>query len=704
MFDPLKHTSPRTKFLLFALILILLPSAILSYLGVRSVDEKASSLRASYRNTVALLRDKVDQEISHIEDSIRQRSMKTFPGADGQVRLEQWLSMIDSEFIAFRNPFLLDRSGGVITDLVRSHWTPGSHRRPTVSHQFSENLQAAETAEFARNDMEGAIQLYRAILESNVSSEEAAILHSRIARCYLKGERHREGIREYHIILAPRFSSSFIGTVPAQVVALSQIAEGYRSIGSAAPNDSITLILFQYILAHPWDLSDGGFQYYVNLVGAEVESAAHRTPAQAPARATIAALRNKASHVQNQIQFVESMRRELLPQLNLDFFNGDNSRAGPFHILVRNNNLLCQLAYFRLASGSQRNEPLLMGFEIDPEYFATQLLSEAARSVESGETVAFGILDERDSVISVLCNRAVQRPLVVESFPEVFRGWKVAIFDTEGRSIEKVIDTERNMYLLLLLSIVSVLVIGVVVTLRAAAHEMEVSRTKAEFVSSVSHELKTPLALIRMFGETLESGIVTDELKRKEFYSIIRKESERLTHLIDNVLDFSKMDAGNKEYHYEEADIVDVVRNTVEAYMFHIRDIGFVVERRYPEESLIARFDTDAISQAILNLLSNATKYSDDRKVIRISVERDAGFAAVSIEDEGVGIPKEALEKIFEKFYRVHNEKTKETRGTGIGLTLTKHIVEAHGGTIEVQSELGKGSTFTMKIPLAQKA
>jgi len=704
MFERLKHTSPKTKFLLFALVLILLPSAILCYLGVRSVDEKANNLRASYHNTVALLRERVDQEVSRLEDSIRQRSMRTFPGAERQVRLRQWLGVIDSEFAAFRDPFILDRSGGVITSVVASHWTRESQRRPTPSRQFSEDLHVAEAREFVQNDLDGAIRLYRDMLQRIVLPGERAILLSRIGRCYFKSERYREGISEYQMILASSVSESFIGAVPTPIIALSQIAEGYRSVDATAQRDSITLILFQYILAHPWDLADGGFQYYINIVSAEVESVAHRISTQSTSQSTIAALRKDEYRVREQIQFVESIRREVIPQLNLDFFYSDNSRASLSHSVVSRNGVPHQLGYFRLTSTASHTEPLLLGYEIDPQYFATQLLTEASRSVESGETIAFGILDQRDSVISVLGDHSVRRPLVAENFSEAYRGWKVAIFDIAGRSIEEVIDSERNTYLILLLSIVTVLVVGVVVTLRAAAHEMEVSRTKAEFVSSVSHELKTPLALIRMFGETLESGIVNDELKRKEFYSIIRKESERLTHLIDNVLDFSKMDAGSKEYHCEEADLVEVVRDTVDAYMFHIRDMGFVVERHFPGEPLIARFDPDAISQATLNLLSNATKYSDERKVIRISVAGNADSVAVSIEDEGVGIPKEALGKTFEKFYRVHDGKTKEARGTGIGLTLTKHIVEAHGGTIEVESVAGKGSKFTMRIPLAPHA
>jgi signal transduction histidine kinase len=276
----------------------------------------------------------------------------------------------------------------------------------------------------------------------------------------------------------------------------------------------------------------------------------------------------------------------------------------------------------------------------------------------------------------------------------------VALFDQDGKSIEQLVGRERQFYLMLFAGIIVIMLTGIVFTVRAVIHEAEMSRIKSEFVSNVSHELKTPLALIRMFGETLDTGIVTDEKKRREFYSIIRKESERLTHLINNVLDFSRMDTGVKEYNFEEADLVEVVRSSLEAYKFHIRDLGFEINSKLPKKLVISKIDKDAISQVLLNLLSNAVKYSDERKYICVEVLKNSTSALISVTDHGEGIPKDRLKKIFDKFYRVHTTQTDNTRSSGLGLTLAKHIVEAHSGTIEIESEVGKGSTFTIKIPL----
>ena len=259
---------------------------------------------------------------------------------------------------------------------------------------------------------------------------------------------------------------------------------------------------------------------------------------------------------------------------------------------------------------------------------------------------------------------------------------------------------EKQLYLILFMGIIVVMLIGIVIVIRAVIHESEVLRMKSEFVSNVSHELKTPLALIRMFGETLDEGIVTDENKRKEFYSIIRKESERLTHLINTVLDFSRMDAGIKQYNFEETDLINVVRNSLEAYKFHIRSKGFEIIYELPDESVMLKIDKDAISQAFLNLLSNAVNYSEENKIISVNVHKNSVSALISVTDNGIGIKKEEFKKIFDKFYRIPATNGKEKRGSGLGLTLVKHIIEAHGGTIEVDSEIGNGSTFTISIPL----
>ncbi len=230
--------------------------------------------------------------------------------------------------------------------------------------------------------------------------------------------------------------------------------------------------------------------------------------------------------------------------------------------------------------------------------------------------------------------------------------------------------------------------------------ELRLSRLKSDFVANVSHELKTPLALIRLFAETLELGRVPSEEKARQYHRIINKESRRLTQLINNILDFSRIEAGRKEYRFVRGDVAAVVRDVVEAYRFPIEQQGFSLELDLADELPELAMDPEALSQALINLINNALKYSPDEKQIRIAARRDGERILVSVTDAGIGIPHAEQKKIFEKFYRAESSLVHTTKGSGLGLALVRHIVEAHGGEVEVESAPGQGSRFTLVLPL----
>ncbi|HXK12394.1 MAG TPA: HAMP domain-containing sensor histidine kinase [Vicinamibacteria bacterium] len=229
--------------------------------------------------------------------------------------------------------------------------------------------------------------------------------------------------------------------------------------------------------------------------------------------------------------------------------------------------------------------------------------------------------------------------------------------------------------------------------------ELRLSRLKSDFVANVSHELKTPLALIRLFSETLELGRVPTEEKKKQYHGIINKESRRLTQLINNILDFSRIEAGRKEYRLVRADLGAVVRDVVEAYRFPIEQLGFVLELDVAEDLPEMEIDPEALSQALINLLNNAIKYSPQERSIRVSARREGDRVLVTVKDRGIGIPKSEQKRIFEKFYRVESSLVHATKGSGLGLALVQHIAEAHGGRVEVASAPGEGSAFTLSLP-----
>ncbi len=241
---------------------------------------------------------------------------------------------------------------------------------------------------------------------------------------------------------------------------------------------------------------------------------------------------------------------------------------------------------------------------------------------------------------------------------------------------------------------------GIYLTHRNVSKELALARLKSDFVSNVSHELRTPLSLIRLYAETLELGRISNPEKYQEYYQTIRKESERLTGLINNILDFSRIEAGRKEYEFRETNLQELVRNTLESYRYQIEQSGFTFEEQIDDQVPPLRVDRESIARSLLNLVNNALKYSQDRKYIGVNLYRQQSSVKLEVVDHGIGIPADEQSKIFEKFYRVGDPLVHNTKGSGLGLSLVRHIVKAHGGDVAVDSEPGRGSRFIITLPL----
>jgi two-component system phosphate regulon sensor histidine kinase PhoR len=269
-----------------------------------------------------------------------------------------------------------------------------------------------------------------------------------------------------------------------------------------------------------------------------------------------------------------------------------------------------------------------------------------------------------------------------------------------GPTIEELAQDRfyRNMLLIGLLDLVIIAAVWVVY--RAVRREMELAQLKADFVSNVSHELRTPLSLIRMFGETLEMGRIPNEEKKQEYYNTIVRETERLSRLVNNILNFSRIEAGKKEYERVPVDLNVVVRRVLASYESHLEHHGFKVQAELSKLLPTIQADPEAVSEALLNILDNAVKYSEKEKFIRIATGGAGERVFVEVEDRGIGIEPPHQKKIFDKFYRVSSGLVHDTKGSGLGLTLVRHIMDAHKGEVSVRSQPGSGSTFRLSFPI----
>ncbi len=295
------------------------------------------------------------------------------------------------------------------------------------------------------------------------------------------------------------------------------------------------------------------------------------------------------------------------------------------------------------------------------------------------------------------------KPEVMRKFDDGFRGLALGI-KYQGTSVEALGQTWVHRSFLIL-GILSLMIIGgLVLTKHIVSKEMALARLKSDFVSNVSHELRTPLALIRLYAETLELGRITTREKKQQYYRIIRKESERLTALINNILDFSRIEAGRKEYEFRETDIAELVHNTLDSYRYQIEQQGFEFEEKIDSNLPAVPVDCEAIARALVNLVNNALKYSTDEKFLGVKLYRENGVLKLEVLDHGIGIARRDQSRIFEKFYRTGDPLVHNTKGSGLGLSLVRHITQAHGGEIAVESTPGKGSKFTLSLPVASAA
>ena len=234
--------------------------------------------------------------------------------------------------------------------------------------------------------------------------------------------------------------------------------------------------------------------------------------------------------------------------------------------------------------------------------------------------------------------------------------------------------------------------------------EIASAKVRTEFVESVTHELKTPLSSIRMFAETLRHRAPADGPLHAECVDTIIGESERLARLVDNVLDFSKIEQGRKIYRMAPVELSRVVESVVRTMRYPLERKRFSLEVVVDPDLPAIAADADALEQAILNLLSNAVKYSGEAREIRLRVDRDGDDAVIRVQDKGVGIAPEEHRRIFERFYRAPAPASGETTGAGLGLTLVEHIARAHGGSVAVESAPGQGSTFSIRLPIGGPA
>jgi signal transduction histidine kinase len=291
-----------------------------------------------------------------------------------------------------------------------------------------------------------------------------------------------------------------------------------------------------------------------------------------------------------------------------------------------------------------------------------------------------------------------ETPAFTGFFPENFPPWRVEVFQDEG--IGRGTPLYRNVFFWIILALLTIVFFGSGLIIRTIVQEVNLLNLKSEFIASVSHEFKTPLTAMGAILERLLSNEIKDPKKVQEYYRTLNHDSERLKRLVKNVLDFTKIEDGKREYRLMATDIAWLVRQAVDNFEKENELAGFRVETRIDESIPPVSADEDALRQALHNILDNAAKFSRREKNIDVAVTRRQDRVEIAVEDRGIGIPENEQKKVFEKFYRGKQASSVSPTGTGLGLTLVKHIMDAHGGDVVIRSQPGNGTRVVLILPL----
>jgi two-component system, OmpR family, phosphate regulon sensor histidine kinase PhoR len=338
--------------------------------------------------------------------------------------------------------------------------------------------------------------------------------------------------------------------------------------------------------------------------------------------------------------------------------------------------------------------------EVDAERFIKELLGQKIQ-ITAEDRFNIGIIYAKTKGLIY----PIGNPNTTRDFPNkkpmwLFPEYEIGI-QMKGQSIDLLVKKRTKSTLILIVFADVFFILSAFLVFRNVRKEMKLSLIKSDFISNVSHEIRTPLALISMYIESLEMDRIKSEEKKKEYYKVILNETQRLSGIVNLILNFSKIESGKRKYSYVEMDLNEMVENVLQSYKFHLNNKGFELKVDLDAMLPLIYADKEALSDSLVNLIDNAVKYSKDKKYVEIKTGRKRNDLLIEVTDKGIGISKDDQKLIFDRFFRVtKGDNVHEVKGTGLGLTIVKSIIEAHNGKIEVESTPGEGTTFRILLPV----
>ncbi len=709
----LKFARSEARMALIFLGLIFIPSGLLAYFSWRAFEHEKlfaqRRLQESYRQLARLAAREIDNELEKYEKRWTSAAKFSFE-ASGLPLAANRLDELTQKDALISAAFVLAAPGKVVyppglsLESDGASFTKGEQESYVREHEIFTQLETAGgELEYRASDLQAAIAVYREILIKVATPQLRGMAELDLGRAQQKQGEWEKALATFEHVLATYPEVRDRNNTYLRFLAQYQIAVCLENLGRDQDAVAALLLLNKDLLERSDAISALQYSYFLNLtqglatrlIGSPqlADSADYRR------RFNLLAEQSKKRISQKYfLRLLDSKLQETVIERKL-------YRTKFRYVADANEHEAFLLAYHFLPDAAGLYVTGVLGLQIDLTQLQERLFAALLKDLQFNEQIALAILNRRGDYVIGTAN-ANHRQVATHNLAPPFNFWQIAVcLPDSATPTPWSFRSTLGAWLisLLLLSILS----GTYLFIRRARHEAHLSRMKSTFVSNVSHELRTPLASIKMLAELMEMQLSgkpaarLEESKARQYLSVIGRECERLGRLIDNVLDFSKIERGFKQYHFEYEEPAVVLRQAVESFRPQAEALGFKIITELDEHLPEARLDADALAQVMLNLLGNAVKYSDEVKEIRVRATCTHERILVEVADRGIGIPPHELPKIFASFYRADQRlSTQKQGGMGLGLTLAQHIVHAHGGEISVRSEVGKGSCFTFTIPL----
>ena len=643
----MKGRSYRKQILLF-LIAVLLPSIVLVFLTIRMIgQERELAQKRMADDKIQMARD-IGQHLLVKLENIKLQERSAVSDED---LLPAKISLVNPEVVLVG---LVD-GRRLILPWERSQETERTAKLLN-NPEYMRKIRSAEREEFVQKDFARAARLYSQAVngaDHSVQKEYARLL---LARAFWKSENNIDALLHYRKLLSLPYNLSDEYGIPLSLYAagrMLELSENYEEIIKSVQKE----------MNEKYWLSPGASFLLSDLI----EKLDSKTQNQSFQEIVQECKLLLQKYIQKQEQAL-ALQNDFLT-LGLSTNQGrSRNEDKPVWIAYGENSWLVGLA-----PSLSEKPPQVIVVDVKDILAETFPVDYELVGEDSTEGLSLG-----------------------PNFP----GMKIVISDNQEALFSELWIVQPIFYLLALLLILGVTLFGAYLLWRDVRREVRMAEMRSQFVSSVSHELKTPLTAIRMFAETMRMGRSKDPKTHTEYLDTIVNESQRLTRLLNNVLDFSKIEQGKRIYHPEQASLYAIIQSAARAMEYPLSQQGFALEVKTEEGLPDVCVDRDAIEQAVLNLLHNAVKYSGESRDIGLSLQKKENHAMIKVFDHGIGIAPQEQQKIFDKFYRVPSPENERIVGTGLGLALVSHIVEAHSGRLEIESTLGKGSTFSIYLPL----